>query len=279
VTAQTEQVERDLRRLYAEAASAPAVIDGATAAALIVCGRARRWRTRVMAASVAAVAVVAAASVYGVMTTVSGTTDEPAKSPATTAPRSYDDFAGVPGTYQMLVGYGASGVAIHADLTFYDFWQSDNYPVLSDTDARHGGLAVFQPTALAGGAACLDDEEDTNVGKTPEKLAQQLAQLPRSEVVQPPTPVQAFGGQAVHLRLQVDNNCNEGAYRVADTLQGSQNISYSETPQKVVIDFWVLDVAGAPIVIDSWHEKGASVELMDQVARTEGSIKLVTEKP
>jgi hypothetical protein len=278
MSAQTEQVERDLRRLYAEAASAPTMIDGATAADIITCGRARRWRTRLAAASVAAVAVVAAASVYGVMTTESGTNDEPAKTPSTTTPRSYDDFAGLPGTYQMLVGYGDTGVAIHADLTFYDFWQSDNYPVLSDTGAFHGGLAIYQPTALVGGAACLDDKENINVGKTPEKLAQQLAELPRSKVVQPPTPVRAFGSHGVHLQVQIENNCSMGAYRVADTLRGGQNISYSEPPKKVVIDFWVVDVAGAPVVVDMWHEKGASIQLMDQIARTEHSIKLVIEK-
>jgi hypothetical protein len=276
MTAQIEQVERDLRRLYAEAASAVVVIEGAAAAEVISRGRARRWRTRIATAGVAAVAVLAAASVYGFTRIESGSTDEPAKAPSRTTP--YDDFEGSPGTYRMLVGYGATGVAIQADLTFYDFWQSDNYPVLSDTDARHGGLAVYQPIALAGGAACLDDKENTRIGTTPEKLAQQLAQLPQSEVVRPPTAVHAFGGHAVHLRLQIENNCPEGAYSVVDTLRGGQNISYSETRTRVVIDFWVLDVAGAPVVVDMWHEKGASFELQDQLARTRSSIRLVVGK-
>jgi hypothetical protein len=62
--------------------------------------------------------------------------------------------------------------------------------------------------------------------------------------------VQAFGGHAVHLRLQIKNNCRVGDYRVADTPRGVQTISYSDAPREVGIDFWVLDVEGAPIVVD-----------------------------
>ena len=63
-----------------------------------------------------------------------------------------------------------------------------------------GGVAAYQPLALAAGSGCTGDDPNTNVGQTPEALVQQLAQLPRSTVVQPPKPTEAFGHDAIHLR-------------------------------------------------------------------------------
>ena len=108
------------------------------------------------------------------------------------------------------------------------------------------------PLALAAGTGCLSDELNTDVAGTSQALAEQLAQLPQSTVIQPPTPVQAFGRDAVHLQVRIDNDC--GATRGTASprrVRGSHGISYSVSPANgVVVDFWVVDVDGVPVVVD-----------------------------
>ena len=108
-----------------------------------------------------------------------------------------------------------------------------------------------------------------DVGETTQALAQQLAQLPQSTVVQPATPVQVFGHDAVHLQLRIaaETARTTEAYRVAETPRGSLGISYSDDLKDVVIDFWVVDLDGVPVVVDTWHEDDASSELVDRIAR------------
>ena len=42
-----------------------------------------------------------------------------------------------------------------------------------------------------------------------------------------------------------------------------------------MIDFWVLDLDGAAVVVDAWHQAGASVDLVDKVTRAPESITFV----
>ena len=42
-----------------------------------------------------------------------------------------------------------------------------------------------------------------------------------------------------------------------------------------MIDFWVLDLDGAAVVVDAWHQVGSSVGLVDKVARAAESISFV----
>jgi hypothetical protein len=44
----------------------------------------------------------------------------------------------------------------------------------------------------------------------------------------------------------------------------------------VVIDFWVVDLDGVPVVVDMWHQDDASSQLVDRIARTRDSISFVT---
>ena len=247
---------------------------------LIRGGRARRRRRNVVRFSIAAalVAVLVGGGVYGVMQIDRGTALEPAPPPSTTSPPSYRDNNGAaiePGTYRVLVGVDAQGVAINADLTFDSAsWKGGGYPVVYGM-GRAAGVGVYRPTALAAGTGCVSDEPNREVGDTPQPLAQQLSQLPRSTVVQAPAPVQAFGHDAIHLRLRIDNDCDE-FYRVAETVRGDHGITYNHIPEKVVIDFWVVDIDGVPVVVDMWHEDGASRYLVDLIARTRDSITFVT---
>jgi hypothetical protein len=244
--------------------------------------RHRRHRT-LSSVLAAAAAVLVAGGVYGVMSIDSPRPAVPPPPPPKTTPTSYLDHDGAgmePGTYRMWVGLANNGLAIDADLTLQGAaWQSYHDPVLGDTDGNHGSVAAYQPTALATGNGCLSDRPNTNVGQTPKRLAQQLAQLPQSTLVQTPSPRQAFGRDAIHLRLRINNDCGNGGYRVAEATRGSEVISYADKAQGVVIDFWVLKVGGVPVVVDTWHDDGASSQLVRQIAGTRKSITFVTRDP
>ena len=131
-----------------------------------------------------------------------------------------------PGIYRLLVGWDG-GSRIQADLTIAGSgWKTGDYPDRA-AGRRHGrGRAVYQPSSLAAGSGCMDDETTPVLGDTPQALARQLATLPRSTVVQPPTPTQAFGYDAVHLRLRIADDCPvPGFYRVAMGRLGERGIS------------------------------------------------------
>jgi hypothetical protein len=179
----------------------------------------------------------------------------------------------------MNVGVDSTNTAISADLTFYSAaWQEENFPILADGAGNYGGIAVYQPIVLGGGTGCLADNATTQVGDTPQSIAEQLAQLPRSTVLNPPRPVQALGRPAVHVRVRINNDCGADVYRVAVTTErGGHGISYGDDSTKnIVVDFWVMDVGGSPVVVETWHEDDASSRLMQEIAHTFESVTFVT---
>ena len=137
------------------------------------------------------------------------------------------------------MGTDATGAAIEADLTVEGAgWDSGNFPV-AETGAIYAGLGRHRPSALAAGSGCIGDAPIANLRQSPRALAQGLARLPESTLVQPVTPAEAYGYDAFHLRLEIADDCPEGqGYRVAETPRGSRGISYSNIPETVVIDFW-----------------------------------------
>jgi hypothetical protein len=124
----------------------------------------------------------------------------------------------------------------------------------------------------------VDDASTVAAATSTEALAQQLAALPGSTVVQPVTSTEVLGRDALHLRVRIPQKCgNDAAYRVAEAPRGSRGIGYSfGTGQPdVVMDFWVMEEAGVPVVLDSWHEAGASTMLLDEVARATLATRFV----
>ena len=173
----------------------------------------RRRRNQGRVAVAAAVAVLLAGGAYGVTLIDSTTKAAPAdtsKPSRSAEPQSLPTAGGSelqPGTYRMLAGVGATGAALEADLTLDGAgWTDGNYPVVSD-GTHTAGVAVYRPQALAAGSGCNGDNPNSDVGETSPALARQLAQLPRSTVVQAATQQRAFGRDTVHLRLRIDDRC------------------------------------------------------------------------
>ena len=181
------------------------------------------------------------------------------------------------GTYRLVVGADTSGALIEADLTLEGAgWAAGDYPVLVG-ERSYAGFGVYQPFRLAAGTGCVEDRSTGDLGETALDLAARLAGLPRSTVLEPPAPTRAFGHDALHLRLRVDAEC-AAWYRVADAARGSRGITYSapgSSSPGVVIDFWVLDVGGRPVVVDQWRNADAPAGLVERAAAARESITFV----
>lgn len=251
---------------------------------LITGGRARRRRRNVLWASGAALAVVLIGggayavtqldlSDEGTSQIVDGPTSE--ATPSDLPGDSGSDYL-EPGTYRVVVGADATGGRIEADLTLEgSTWGGGNFPTVQEGEI-YGGVGVYRPDALAVESGCNHDVSNDLVGATPQALAEQLAELPGSTVVQPVGPTQKLGYDAQHVRLRIADDCPDGGgYRVAETPRGSRGISFSSVPTTVVMDFWVLDVDGVPVVVDTWHQDGASTDLVARIAQAGDSISFV----
>ena len=104
---------------------------------------------------------------------------------------------------------GADGKNIKADLTVHGLnWAGSNYPVAYDGQ-EFAGIGIYHPESVAGGCKMLAGHKPA--AAQPQQLAQQLAQMPRSDIVQQPTTTNALGRKAIHLRLRVDAACADGA--------------------------------------------------------------------
>jgi hypothetical protein len=252
---------------------------------LITGGRARRRRRNLLWAGGAALAVVLiGGSAYAVTQLdlsdagSSPIVDEPtSEATPSELPGDAGEDQLEPGTYRVLVGAEATGDGeIEADLTLEGSgWKAGNFPTVQE-GVTYGGIAVYRPDALAVESGCNHDVSNDLVGETPQALAEQLAELPGSTVVQPVGPTQKLGYDAQHVRLRIADDCPDGGgYRVAETPRGSRGISFSSVPTTVVMDFWVLDVDGVPVVVDTWHQNGASTDLVDRIAQAGDSLSFV----
>jgi hypothetical protein len=210
---------------------------------------------------------------------VTGLPTEPTGPAGGAVPPDWEDRNGAtvePGTYRVHVGVSADGKKdIEADLTVHGSnGTGSNHPVAHD-GKEFAGIGVYHPVSVAGG--CQMAAGGKPGAGEPQPLAQQLAQMPRSEIVRQPTPTHALGQSAVHLRLQVDAACADGAAYLVTDERGISYFDKSPTGSAIVtIDFWVLDVKGTTVVVDSFHTQDAPRSLVAQAAAVRDSVTLVT---
>lgn len=250
----------------------------------------RRRRTVARLGAVATATVLVGSAAYGALQVdLSGPRAE--QGPAST-PRPSIDPTSLPladqgrrwldpGPLRYWVGTDASGDAVEVDVVVAGRqWESADFAKLGDrARSSYVGFGVYQPRAVAAGTGCVDDPSTTTPAATVDELAGQLARLPRSEVLLAPAPTRAFGYDAVHLRLRVDTECRL-YYRVAKARSGERGISYpgvDNVPVDVVIDFWVVDLGGTPVVVDQWRNIDAPEGIVDRATRTRESVTFVVD--
>ena len=257
---------------------------------LIRGGRARRRRRNVarIGVAAAAAAVLVGGGAYGVAQVDPGdpgtsrthaSESEPSEPAAVPPSFQHLDRAAIePGTYRMFVGADPAGVKIEADLTVTGpNWIAGDQPVVSEGDTW-AGVGVYQPDALAGAAPCSGDWQSRDAGGTPQALARQLVRLPRSTVVQPLTPTEAFGHDAIHLRLRIDDQCPlDEYYQIAvGASRESRHHLRPRPPRRSSSTSGSWTWTGLPVVVDMWHQVDASTELVGRATQVRDSINFVT---
>jgi hypothetical protein len=252
-------------------------------AALISGGRVRRRRRLAERGGLAAAAIVLiGAAAYGVAQvgpqhadTAPDTASVPSDAPA---PPIDGRESLEPGTHESLVGYDTSGKRIEAELTVDGTgWADGDNPVVF-RGLYSAGVGMYRPQLVATepSSGCRGDWKGNPYAASPRALAGQLARLPRSTVVQPPTPTQALGHDAFHLTLRIDNECPFPEwYQPVLTTNGERGLTYSEVPAGVLVEFWVMDLDGTLVVADMWHDIGAPQDLIDQAARARDSMSIL----
>jgi len=246
----------------------------------------RRRRTMARAGLVAAAVVVIGGGAYGVTQidpgnrgSGPGIVDEPSdarSAPTTSALQDGRRRPVEPGTYRVLVGVDAAGERIEADMTVSGpGWASGDSPVVLDGD-HAAGVGIHRPDRVATESGCTGDWHGRDASETPQGLARQLARLPMGTVLQPPTPTEAFGHDGLHLRVRIGNECPvDEWYVVLHAALGERGISYGDVPTQVVIDFWIVDLDGIPVVVDLWHNADSPQMLVDRATRARESIRFV----
>ena len=262
---------------------------------LIIGGRQRRRHrnlSRAVVSGLAAVLVCGGAYAVaqdrddvggsGIADQLTVTPEPPAPTAVPTLPPDRGAAALRPGTFRILVGADEVGAPIAADLTIEGpGWSAGNFPTLENVESV-GGVAVYQPLALAAASGCDNDLVDSNVEGSPYALARQLEALPGSTVLQPAKSTELLGRYAVHVQVKIPQTCPAPQYyRAAETPRGGRGITYDRpdaTHPPVVMDFWVMELEGRPVVVDTWHQQGASADLVDRIAQARDSITFVTDQ-
>jgi hypothetical protein len=248
----------------------------------------RRRRTMMRAGGVALAIVVLGGGLYGALQIDRTDSDSsevvgdptPSSEPTTVPPELPPDERALPlepGTYRSLVGELTTGPRrVDADMTLEgQGWNGGNFAILGDNDIT-GGVGAYVPDALAAGSGCSGEEPTTDFGESPEALADDLAALPGSTVLEPPTEGRALGYDVYRLRVQIADDCPTGqGYRIAETPRGSRGVSYGDVPTTVTVDFLVVDLEGTAVVVDLWHQEGAAAGLVDKLTRARDSITFV----
>ena len=159
------------------------------------------------------------------------------------------------------------GVAVRFDVPSenWEWWGAGmGLRRTADDPDEYGAAVFFLPDASARLQPCRDDRAQA-LGANPDELIANVApllDLAHATVLQGPRVTTAFGGTAVHLRLQTKGTCREAGDRPAQ-LRGVVNGSDTdpEWPRQHVLDVWHVLVPGpepASMLVASWDLDGTS---------------------
>lgn len=189
-----------------------------------------------------------------------------------------------PGTYRKRVGSHDDGNGTRGGprLRGRD-WLPGSDPVMEPgrSETNWGGIAVFRPLAFARADGCGDwSGGSRTAGRTTDRVARQVATLPSATVLQAPSATVAFGHEAVHVRVRVDDSTCPSVYNwAADTLGSGHSLSYyydfERENRQAVVDALVVDVDGTPIVAALFHHSDATPEVVAEITSARDSISIV----
>lgn len=230
-------------------------------------GRALRRRRFATAAGGLALVLVAGVGVARIATDVDDAAIDPATPPSPTPSSSWDKGVRTSvdrGEEVLLAGPSEvvyDGVRVRFDVPGenWEWWDAGLGLRRAANDPNQYAAAVFfLPDARARLQPCSADRVQA-LGANPDELIANVApllDLAHSTVLQAPRVITAFGGAAVHVRLQTNGGCPEGGDGTAQ-LRGVVNGSATDVgwPGQHVLDVWHVVVPGpepASMLVASW---------------------------
>ena len=272
-------------------------------AGMMTRGRARRRRGTVLRVGMVAAVVALTGGVAFALAQGDRAAPEPVAPPTPDATPLLTGCAAdgcvEPGSYRVRLGADEDAFPVRATLTVEaDRWGPYGAEPTTNRISQPGTtgavvFTVYEPTALAGPRPC--DAEDTRElapGASVDEVARRLARLPQFDVVGGTTQVPAFGHETLHLQVRADRiRCTEqqggdkeglAQYNVADIVKAQVPGAWEDSDiypgQPVLIDFWVLDVGGHNIVVESRQEGSPTKQMIEQLDQVRGSLTFVSQE-
>ncbi len=223
--------------------------------------------------------------------------DSAAPRPATTSPSGIiatlrDSNCGVnlclpPGTYRVELGQGVGGQPLSARLTVpTGGWESNGFQHRISRWSEEGTvvLNVYRPHTLVGPEPCEEATARLAPDAGVDDVVRLLTALPQLAVAQAPTAVPAFGHETVHVQVRADRivcrpSVPGAQYNLADIYGGpgleQGGDSDIDPEQAVLIDFWVLDLDGRPIVVEARQEGSPGPALTQRLVQVREALTFV----
>ncbi len=270
-------------------------------AGMMTRGRARRRRRTVLRVGMVAAVVALTGGVAFALAQDDRAAPEPVAPPTPDATPLLTGCAVngcvEPGSYRVRLGADEDAFPVRATLTVEaDRWGPYGSEPTANRISQPGTtgavvFTVYEPTAFAGPRPC--DAEDTlelAPDASVDDVAHRLARLPQFDVVRGTTQVPAFGHETLHLQVRADRiRCTEqqggdqeglAQYNLADIVKVPPAWADSDIypGQPVLIDFWVLDVGGHNIVVESRQEGSPTKEMTEQLDQVRGSLRFVSQE-
>jgi hypothetical protein len=142
-------------------------------------------------------------------------------------------------------------------------------------------LSVYQPDGFAARLPCGPDVmTKLATDATMDEVVHDLTTLPQFDVVDGPRARPAFGQDTRYLKVRADRlSCPplRGArYQLADIYWGEGEESGGESAiepgRPVLIEFWVLETGGKPVVVEARQEGAPGAALVHQLEQLRGSL-------
>ena len=147
-------------------------------------------------------------------------------------------------------------------------------------DGPHTNLTITTVTNVVADACRNHSPADPPVGPSVDDLATALSELAPFEVTAPPSEVTLFGYEGTHLQLTIPDGpfteCeDEQQFHswVAPLLGGAYH-GYNGPEPGLTEDFWILDVDGTRLVIETNTSPDASPEALAELQAIFDSIRI-----
>lgn len=250
--------------------------------------RSQAHARRRMTVALAVAAAIIAVGLAGIPLLAAGrdtTAPQPAVTPRSEILRTLRDSdcaAGRclrPNNYSIPLGQSLSGERLRARMTVRgEGWEAEGWlHRVSRADA--GGtvvLSVYQPHEFAGPQPCEPDGATRKVAPdaTVDDVVRLLTTLPQFAVAREPRAVAAFGRATRNLQVRANRlSCSavDARYSLVN-IYGGDGVepdlqSHIDPDQQVLIEFWVLEFEGRPVVVEARQEgtpTGALIQKLDQ---------------